>query len=296
MTPLIPALLAVGCFALAVRGVMMIRERGSLARFELAGDLETEVEQPGRPLARIFRGLGSDLGRRIYRALGEQRRERVAARIDQAGRPGGITVEWYATRKAELTLAGGALGLLMLLAGVPLLFPLLIICGWIAVDVWLSRIARLRQEELERNLPDFLDILAVTVRAGLGYRAALARVAAALGGVVGEEIDISLRQMDLGATRREAFEGLRDRNDSESLDQFVTAQLQAEELGVPLAEAITDLATDMRRSTYQAARRRAQRAAPRVSLIVTTFIVPGAVLLIFAALISGSGISGSDLR
>ncbi len=104
-----------------------------------------------------------------------------------------------------------------------------------------------------------------------------------------------LRQMELGQERREAFLALRERNRSESLKSFVAAQLQAEELGVPLAEALNDIATDMRRTAYQAARRRAARAAPRVSLIVTTLIVPGAMLLILMAILIGSGVRESGL-
>ena len=94
---------------------------------------------------------------------------------------------------------------------------------------------------------------------------ALQRVAEALGGPVGEEMLTALRQMELGATRREAFLALRARNDSESLSTFVGAQLQAEELGVPLSEALNDIAQDMRRAAAQDARRRAARAAPRIA-------------------------------
>ena len=76
---------------------------------------------------------------------------------------------------------------------------------------------------------------------------------------------VALRQMSLGASRRAAFEALRDRNASEQLSSFVAAQLQAEELGVPLSEALNDIAHDMRRAAHQAARRRAARATPRGS-------------------------------
>ena len=152
--------------------------------------------------------------------------------------------------------------------------------GWFGPDVWLARQGRVRQERIERDLPDFLDILAVTVRAGLGYRAALGARREALGGPIGEEMLTALRQMELGASRRQAFLALRERNASESLGSFVAAQLQAEELGVPLSEALNDIAEDMRRAAHQAARRRAARAAPRVSLIVTTLIVPGSMILI----------------
>src|SRR3712207_9534532 len=105
-----------------------------------------------------------------------------------------------------------------------------------------------------------------------------------------------MRQMDVGASSREAFLALRDRNDSDSLSTFVGAQLNAEELGTPIADALADLAAEIRRAARQDARRRAQRAAPRVSLIVTTVIVPASILLILATLyfstVAGSGLLG----
>ena len=147
---------------------------------------------------------------------------------------------------------------MLLIGSTPLWMPVLALAGWFAPTVLLNRAGRLRQEAIERTLPDFLDILAVSVRAGLGYRYALRRVAESLGGPVGEEMFIVLRQIDLGADRREAFIALRDRNESDALKAFVAAQLQAEELGVPLSEALNDIATDMRR---MAARTRAGGAA-----------------------------------
>ena len=177
----------------------------------------------------------------------------------------------------------------MLLGSSPVFLVLLALIGWFGPDVYLSRAGRLRQEAIERSLPDFLDILAVSVRAGLGYRYALRRVAEALAGPASEEMLTVLRQMDLGQDRREAFLALRERNRSESLKSFVAAQLQAEELGVPLAEALNDIASDMRRLAYQNARRQAQRAGPRVSLLVTTLIVPGSMILILISMFFATG-------
>ncbi len=98
------------------------------------------------------------------------------------------------------------------------------------------------------------------MRAGLGYRYALRRVAESLGGPVGEEMLTVLRQIDLGQDRRDAFLALRERNESDSLKSFVAAQLQAEELGVPLSEALNDIAIDMRRMANQ--KPAATRSAP----------------------------------
>jgi tight adherence protein C len=167
--------------------------------------------------------------------------------------------------------------------------------SWLAPDVWLSRTGRRRQERIERDIPDFIDVLAITVRAGTGYRAALHRVSLALSGPVPEEVLATLRQMDLGATRREAFQALRERNDSRTLDNFVAAQLQAEELGVPLADALANIASDTRRLAAQNARRRAQRAAPRITLIVIALLLPATIMLIVAGVFLGSGVNFSHI-
>jgi tight adherence protein C len=156
--------------------------------------------------------------------------------------------------------------------------------------MWLSRTARRRQSRLERDLPDFIDILAITVHAGTGYRGALERVATSLSGPPAEEILTTLRQMDLGATRREAFEALRRRNESPTLDRFVATQLQAEELGVPVADALTSIASDTRRAAQQSARRRAQRTVPKLTLITVTMVLPATMLLIAVGLILGSNV------
>ena len=166
--------------------------------------------------------------------------------------------------------------------------------GWIGIDTWLSRTGRRRQAQLERDIPDFIDILAITVRAGIGYRAALHRVGTSLSGPAADEVLATLRQMDLGATRREAFEGLRSRNRSPTLDSFVAAQLQAEELGVPLADALGSIAADTRRAAAQAARTRAQRAAPRITIVVS-LLLPATMLLIGVGMYIGTGISVSHL-
>jgi tight adherence protein C len=280
MRTLLPALLASGSVLLAVRGIALVRERGPLARFEASLPRREAAWSPG-PVSRLLENLGTRLGPALLARLGESHRGRISSRLDLAGRPGGMDVARYADRKAAFGASGVGLGAtLAALSGSVWLLVVLPVAGWFGLDVWIARQGRLRQERLERDLPDFLDILGVTVRAGLGYRAALSRVADAIGGPIGEEVRAALREMDLGRSRREALEALRDRNESPTLEQFVTAQLQAEELGAPLADAITDIATDMRRETAQAARRRAHRAAPRVSLIVTSVIVPGAMLLI----------------
>jgi tight adherence protein C len=294
VTPALAGLLAMASFAVALLAIPLLLDKGPVERLQA---LERTDQGPRAAwYRRLVDWLASWLGPRLAPTLRASKREAIGRRLDLAGRPGGITVQRFLGYKAAGVVLLGGLLLLMALGGGSLLLAVLGGgIGWFAPDVLISRAGRLRQERIERDLPDFLDILAVTVRAGLGYRLSLARVSEALGGPVGEEMLVALRQMELGASRRAAFEALRERNASEQLSSFVAAQLQAEELGVPLSEALNDIATDMRRAAHQAARRRAARATPRVSLIVTTLIVPGTMILIIVSIILGSGLQDSGI-
>jgi tight adherence protein C len=294
--PLIFAAATVVFLALALLAIPMLRDAGPVER--LGGRIGGVSERAERTslTARLVEGLAARLGPRLIASVRSPRRAALEHKLDLAGRPAGMTAQQFLGRKAALALLLGlGLGGLMLLSGAGPLFLILFgALGWFGPDVYLSRAGRLRQEAIERALPDFLDILAVSVRAGLGYRYALRRVAESLGGPVGEEMLTVLRQIELGQERRDAFLALRERNDSDSLKSFVAAQLQAEELGVPLSEALNDIAADMRRIANQNARRQAQRASPRVSLLVTTLIVPGSIVLILLSIyfsMSGQGVN-----
>ncbi len=290
MSPFVPALGLVACLAVGLRGILLIRDVGPARRLERARPAEEEGGPRTGALLAALDALAIRLEPSVARMLGPDRLERSNRRLTTAGRPYGMTARQFAARKAALTAVLGGAGLMLMLGSGNPLWPILYaVAGWSAPDTWLAGRARRRQARLDRDLPDFLDVLAVSVSAGVGFRPALRRVAEGVGGPVAEEMLATLHQIDLGSGRREAFESMRDRNDSEFLAQFVTSVLQAEELGVPLRDALLDQAREMRKTAHQRARRRAQRAGPRVSIIVTTLIVPAAMMLILAALFAGIG-------
>ena len=295
MESFLPALVLSLSYGLALLGLRLVRDPGPVAR--LAGSVsETETAPVGgsrRP--GLLERASARLAPTAMRLLGSARVEAARRRLEAAGRPGGLTVDGYLGRRALFTLLMGVVGVVFLLDGNLLAAVASTAAGWLWMDVWLAGVARRRQTQIDRELPDFLDVVSVTVRAGSGLRAALIRVSQALEGPLGEEMLVALRQMDLGSSRRQAFEDLRRRNASEPLNHFVTALLQAEELGVPLSDAISDLAADMRRVYHQEARRRAAKADPRVNLVVTTLIVPGAIILIVTAMIAGADVDLGSL-
>jgi tight adherence protein C len=287
VSPLVPAAVAAACVALGAVGLRMLRDAGPAARL-LLDEANRTGDRAGLPLwLRAVERISGHLAPWMVGLLGPARLDAIDERLNAAGRP--LTVERYVGRKGLSTLLGGVAAVVLLVQGQPVTALLVAGVGWTWMDMRLTSVARRRQARVDRELPDFLDILAVTVGAGLAFRPALQRVAEALGGPVGEEILTTLRQMELGASRRDAFESLRDRNQSEALSQFVTALLQAEELGAPLSDTLTELAREMRRDAAQKARRRAARATPRVSLAVTLLVLPGAMILIVASLFVGAG-------
>ena len=178
---------------------------------------------------------------------------------------------------------------LMLMASGQLIFGVLTMLGALQNEFVLYARVRARQDDIQRTLPDFLDVLAVTVSAGLGFRHALTRVAESMPGALADEFMVALRQMELGTPRRDAFEDLRKRNDSQALSQFVTAILQAEELGAPLATALIDIGADMRRESAQWAKRKAQRTTPRITAVTTALTLPAVMAIVLGSMLFSSG-------
>ncbi|HEX2314732.1 MAG TPA: type II secretion system F family protein [Thermomonospora sp.] len=273
------------CVVVAVWGYALLRGGERVAPSALAADSGPKAPRPGA-LTRIAALAGRPFTARTMRLL-RPWHPRIRRRIDAAGRPGGMTVESYARTTAGLVVLFGSAGLLLALSGETLM-GVLCLAGMLQNELNLMARASRRREQIERTLPDFLDVLAVTVSAGLSFRHALSRVAESMPGPLADEFTIALRQMELGTPRRQAFQDLRDRNRSPMLGQFVTAVLQAEELGSPLADALVGIARDMRRESAQWAKRKAQRTTPRVTLITTTMAMPAMGLMMLGALLFGS--------
>ncbi len=226
----------------------------------------------------------------VMRMMGPARIAKMRARIEHAGHPYGLTVERYAARRAVYGFLGGLAALVLLTRGSWFLALLLLAYGWWWADLGIWLAVRRRRDDIERTLPDFLDVLAVVVSAGLGFRQALERVNSVYQGPWSDEVRIALRQMDVGVSRRDAFDQLRRRNRSDQVGQFVTALQQGEELGAPIARTLLQIATDMRRTEAQNARRRAARMVPRATGVITILLVPATMILLIAGTIIGSQI------
>lgn len=294
--PVLIGLAALALFFIFATGWRMARadtlEGWDVADIALLRDVNRRKTRVG-PLDRLAKHWSPHMAR----VFGPRVTANVRHRIDLAGRPDGINVDSFYQLVTKYAIVLGTVSLVFFAMGN--FFTAVIVLAGIPV-LPLSRISghqRKRRTRINNDLPDFLDILAVTVGAGIGFRSALERVSTRFEGPLRQEFDHTLHQLDIGVSRRQAFNALRERCDSDAMSSFVSALLQAEELGAPLALSLTQIAEDNRREAGQRARQRAARTVPRVTLLVSIVLVPPSLVLLIVGLFLGSNVDiGSVLN
>jgi tight adherence protein C len=273
-------LAALGCVGLAALGVRLLTvETVDVTRPDIAATAPEAESVTDRLLERTGQGLAR------YAAIADG--GRVGRRIAAAGGLNGLTPQRFFARRAGSVVFALVIGGLLIWSGYLYLGTITAVVVGGFADYRLRSAAKRRQEEIERTLPDLLDVLSITLLAGTSLRAGLTRVAQSLTGDLSEELKTLNRQMDVGVSRRQAFEQLRERNPSPSIRRFVGGVLQAEELGHSLSDTLTDLATQMRSSGAQTARRRADSTDKAISLITAAILLPALVLLVLATFLGG---------
>ena len=185
-------------------------------------------------------------------------------RLDVAGNPRGLTPDQLLAMKGLALVAGLVLGgLTGARHGLTslLLFSLgLGVAAFFVPDVLVFNAGLKRQDEIRKTLPDALDMLTVSVEAGLGFDAALAQVARNTTGPLAGEFFRVLKEMQIGQSRASAFLAMRERTTVEELHVFVSALVQADKQGIPVANVLREQAKEMRLKRQQ----RAEEVAAKV--------------------------------
>jgi tight adherence protein C len=207
--------------------------------------------------------------------------------VASSGLAGVVNVDLVGRARAGGALLGALTGALFALATpLAMLFaPALAAAGFLFPGRLLRRRAAGRRAALVRELPDLLDLLVISVEAGMALDPALDLASTRLPGVLSGEVRATLRELHLGTPRRAAYKGLAERVASPELQQVVAALLQAEELGAPLSRALSGQAETLRGTRRQHARDRAARAAPRIQLVIALVMVPGALVVVMGMLV-----------
>jgi tight adherence protein C len=282
-----PKLFAVGSVFVAMTGLVLwvgfgiVRARkAATERLAVYGSAELirdeTLKKPvsERAIAPVFLAVGRGLAR--FTPVGWLKK--TQRRIVLAGSPGNLDANSWAVIKLLTSI--GALVLWFFVQGglelrmKVLTFGLLGILGFFGADVWLTRRIDERRLAMQRALPDVLDLLVISVEAGLGFDSALARVVGTVPGPLSEEFFRMLQETRVGVSRRDAMRHLTDRTDLDELRSFLLAMMQAEAFGVAIAQVLRVQADEMRVQRRQRAQEKAFAAPVKMVFPLVFCIFP----------------------
>jgi tight adherence protein C len=172
--------------------------------------------------------------------------------------------------------------LVMLLAVVGISFA-----GYMAPNLYLYQKAHDRSEQLQRALPDAIDLLTISVESGLGFDAAVAQVAKNTDGPLSEEFARMLQEMQIGRGRSEALRSMADRTDLPDLRSFVSSMVQADAFGIPVGQVLRVQSSEIRIKRRQWAEEMAQKVPVKILVPLIFCILP----CLFVAVLGPAGIS-----
>jgi tight adherence protein C len=236
--------------------------------------------------ARLLRPLAGSLAERITGLVPRRRADLLRHRILIAGLSARVGPEEFLVMQGVGLGAGILLGLLLGKTagydGFGLLRMVLILggMGMFAPVAWLRRKQDERQASIKRDLPDVLDLLAISVEAGVGFEGAVEVVTRHFNSPLGVELSRLLQEMELGLPRRDALQNLKRRTEVPELSNFVLILVQADALGMPIGRILRTQAVEMRLKRRQWAREKAARLPVKILLPLTLFILPALFVVI----------------
>jgi len=282
---------SIGCLAyVAVRGMQANRDEVRRARHqgESATSMAFKLLRPvGRWLGFIVGNVSARLemmlGRKAEKSFLMPVRIWFEKRLRAAAHPEGVTADECLGFMVLGGLVGMALGVLcnLRLQFNPII-PAFAAVGMYWPILWLRGRVRRRQDEIRRALPYALDLLTISVEAGLDFTQALSRITRKLGhDPLALELGQTLRDIQLGRTRAEALRELGRRVDLAELTSLVSALIQADQLGSSLGPILRVQSDQLRTRRSQQAEKRAMEAPVKILLPLILFIFPTIFIMIF---------------
>ena len=289
MSPILLAgaglLFLAGTLALSLIGVATSERRGvarSVAAIQALNDapdvLKQELERPFGE--RVLAPLGDrfiGLGRKLVRA---DTAKKIQHRLDIAGNPPG----WDVNRILGLKVLGlGVFGVLGFLFATGTSWPfyrvviagaLIAGFGYVLPNILLYNAGTKREALMRKALPDALDLLTVSVEAGLAFDGAVGRVAKNTEGPLAQEFQRLLQEMQIGRGRVEAMRGMAERTSLDDLRSFCTSMVQADSLGIPIGRVLRIQSQEMRTKRRQRAEEKAQQVPVKIMIPLVLFILP----------------------
>lgn len=248
---------------------------------------ELELQQPF--MERTLRPVAAALSARLSRSASSSLSEKTEKRLAMAGNPGDLrTADWLGI-KAIGAIIGAILGFLLfvLLGLISLPFPINFVMvgvfglfGYTIPEFWLGGRVKKRQKAILMMIPDTLDLLTISVRAGLGFDAALSKVVEKLQGPLSDEFRRALAEVRVGKARRDALRDIVPRTEVTPLTNFIGAIIQAEQLGVSISKVLQVQSEQLRIERRQRAEEQAAKAPIKMLFPLVGCIFPSLFIVI----------------
>ncbi|NIO72405.1 MAG: type II secretion system F family protein [Anaerolineae bacterium] len=261
---------------------------------------EIELSQPFSQ--RVIRPLIQGIAQFIGRFAPQRNIEEIRRKLELAGRPYGWgPTEFLGVRGLAGILLATMTFLLLTLTGqyLPKRFLATLVAGglgfYVLPTLWLSSKIRRRQTEIVKALPDALDLLTISVEAGLGFDAAMSKVAEKWDNELSLAFNRVIQEIQMGKLRREALRDMADRMDVSDVSSFVAAIIQADQLGVSIAKVLRIQSEQMRIRRRQRAEEKAHQAPVKMLFPMAFLIFPALFIVLLGPallMVMKSGVLG----
>jgi len=261
---------------------------------------EIELSQPFRD--RIIRPLIRGSANFFMRFTPKRNMAAVQHKLDLAGRPNNWSPSEFFGVRGLAGILLGVLGFVLLTlanadVGLRILLGIVLgALGFYLPTAWLGSKIRNRKSEIVKSLPDALDLLTISVEAGLGFDAALTKVAEKWDDELSREFTRVIAEMRVGKKRRDALRSMSERMDVQDITSFVAAIIQAEQLGVSIAKVLRIQSEQMRIRRRQRAEEKARKAPIKMMIPMVFLIFPALFIVLLGPsviIIKNSGVVGT---
>jgi tight adherence protein C len=270
------------------RDPLMARLAEASQRGEVTSLEDIELAQPfsERVLLPLMKGLGDVSARFTPQKVLQD----TSRKLELAGNPANIDASAFlVSRFFAAALFGGLLLLISFIAPSPwpvgrVILVVLIfgVIGFFFPQLWLQSVINRRQHNIRKAMPDSLDLLTICVEAGLGFDAAMANVAEKWDNELAMAFMRTIREIQLGKTRRDALRDMAERLGIPDMTSFVAAVIQSEILGVSLAKVLRIQSDQMRIKRRQRAEEEAHKAPIKMILPMGLLTFPSIMLILLA--------------
>jgi tight adherence protein C len=267
---------------------VMARLAEATQRGETVSLEQMELQQPF--VERVLLPIMGKIGEISTRFTPQKLIQDTTLKLELAGNPGRIDAATFlATRFIGAALFGGGLLLISLLSATQwpfsrtvLVVGLFTVIGFFFPQLWLQGRINSRQTEVRKALPDALDLLTICVEAGLGFDAAMSKVAEKWDNELSLMFGRTIREVQLGKTQREALRDMADRIALPELTSFVAAVIQSQQLGVSLAKVLRIQSDQLRMKRRQYAEELAHKAPVKMIIPMALLTFPSIMIILMA--------------